>query len=152
MEPVHRPAARVVCLDADGRILLLRWRDPVDDVLIWEPPGGGVEPGESFLAAARRELAEETGLDPAPVRGPSVTVPRDFRWKGRQFTGPEEFFLARYPTAQPELDRAALTDDERETLAGHAWLTPAELAALPGVQPPDLPAIIRRLGTPPATA
>ena len=152
MDPVHRPAARVVCLDADGRVLLLRWRDPVDDVLIWEPPGGGVEPGESFLAAARRELAEETGLDPAPVRGPSVTVPRDFRWKGQHFTGPEEFFLARYATARPGLDRAALMDDEREALVGHAWLTPAELAALPGLEPPDLPAIIRRLGTPPATA
>jgi 8-oxo-dGTP pyrophosphatase MutT (NUDIX family) len=152
MDPAHRPAARVVCLDADGRILLLRWHDPVDDVLVWEPPGGGVEPGETFLAAARRELAEETGLDPTPVRGPSVTVQRDFRWKGRHYTGPEEFFLARYPAARPALDRTGLMPDEQEILTGHAWLTPAELAALPGVEPPDLPAIIRRLGTPPATA
>jgi 8-oxo-dGTP pyrophosphatase MutT (NUDIX family) len=152
MDPTHRSAARVVCLDADGRILLLRWRDPVSGELVWEPPGGGVEPGESFLAAARRELAEETGLDPAAVRGPSVTVQRDFHWNGRHFAGPEEFFLARYPVARPELGRAGLMPDEREILTGHAWLTAAELIALPGLQPPELPAVIQRLGTPPATA
>jgi 8-oxo-dGTP pyrophosphatase MutT (NUDIX family) len=152
MDPIHRRAARVVCLDADGRVLLLRWHDPVDGTLVWEPPGGGVEPGESFLAAARRELTEETGLDPSPVREPALTVQRHFRWKGQLFTGPEEFFLARYPTAEPELTRAGLMPDEQEILTGHAWLTPAELAALPGLQPPELLEIIRRLGTPPATA
>jgi 8-oxo-dGTP pyrophosphatase MutT (NUDIX family) len=147
MDAIHRSAARVVCLDAGGRILLLRWRDPVDGHLVWEPPGGGVEPGETFLAAARRELAEETGLDPAAVREPSVTVQRDSLWKGRRFTGPEEFFLARYATARPELGRAGLMPDEQDTLTGHAWLTPAEVAALPGLEPPDLPAVIRRLET-----
>ncbi|MFI7545412.1 NUDIX hydrolase [Actinoplanes sp. NPDC049599] len=152
MAPVHRPAARVVCLDADDRVLLLCWRDPVEQNLVWEPPGGGVEPGESFLAAARRELAEETGLDPAAVRGPSVTVDRDTRWRGRRLVGPEAFFLARYDTARPALGRAGLLPDEQQTLTGYAWLTPAELATLPGLQPPELPAVIRRLGTPPATA
>ena len=152
MSPIHRPAARVVCLDADGRILLMCWRDPVDGHLVWEPPGGGVEPGETFLVAARRELAEETGLDPAAVQERSVTVQRDFRWKGRRFVGPEEFFLARYAEPRPALSRDALMPDEQRALAGHAWLTPDELAGLPGLEPPGLPEVIRRLGTPPATA
>ncbi|MGN6793939.1 MAG: NUDIX domain-containing protein, partial [Streptosporangiaceae bacterium] len=54
--PRHRPAARVLCLDQQGRVLLLRWRDPVDRTVLWEPPGGGIEPGESPITAARREL------------------------------------------------------------------------------------------------
>jgi 8-oxo-dGTP pyrophosphatase MutT (NUDIX family) len=29
---------------------------------IWRPPGGGVKPGEEFVAAVRREAFEETGL------------------------------------------------------------------------------------------
>lgn len=145
MDPTHRPAARVVCLDSAGRVLLLRWHDPADGHVVWEPPGGGVEPGESFLDTARRELAEETGLDPAAVREPSVTVHRDVCWNGRRYLGPEEFFLARFDGPRPALDRAGLLPDERRNLAGHAWLTPAELAGLPGLEPPELAGIIRRL-------
>ena len=63
MESLHRPAVRVICLDADGRVLLMHWRDPHDGSRLWEPPGGGIDPGETPLQAARRELAEETGLD-----------------------------------------------------------------------------------------
>jgi 8-oxo-dGTP pyrophosphatase MutT (NUDIX family) len=59
---VLRPAVRVVCLDQRQRLLLLRWRDPADGSYVWEPPGGGVEPGEQPIDAARRELQEETGL------------------------------------------------------------------------------------------
>ncbi|WP_323375897.1 NUDIX hydrolase [Streptomyces alkaliterrae] len=63
MGAVDRPAARVICLDADYRLLLLHWRDPKEGTWLWEPPGGGLEPGETPLTAARRELVEETGLD-----------------------------------------------------------------------------------------
>jgi 8-oxo-dGTP pyrophosphatase MutT (NUDIX family) len=141
----HRPAARVVCLDADGRVLLMHWRDPLDGHDVWEPPGGGLDPGEDHLQAACRELAEETGLDPAAVRDRSVVVERDFVWKGRRFTGPERFFLARFGVARPALGRDGLLPDEREQLAGHAWVAVGDLAGLAGLDPPDLAEIIRRL-------
>ncbi|MEV4640175.1 NUDIX domain-containing protein [Actinoplanes sp. NPDC049548] len=143
--PTHRPAARIVCLDADGRVLLLHWRDPHDGHDVWEPPGGGLDPGENHLQAARRELAEETGLDPAAVLDHSVEVERDFVWKGRHFAGPERFFLARFPDARPALARDGLLADEQQELAGHAWVAIADLAGLPGLDPPDLPQIIARL-------
>lgn len=47
-------------LDGD-RVLLVQRRNPPDAGL-WGFPGGHVEPGETALAAAARELAEETGV------------------------------------------------------------------------------------------
>ena len=145
MDATHRPAARVVCLDADGRVLLMHWVDPIDGHDVWEPPGGGLDPGETHLQAARRELAEETGLDPAAVLDRSVVVERDFVWKGRRFIGPEHFFLARFGTARPSLRRDGLMPDEQDILAGHGWWDLAELPGLAGLDPADLPAIIGRL-------
>jgi 8-oxo-dGTP pyrophosphatase MutT (NUDIX family) len=52
----------IVAIREDGQIALVgQWRY-VHDRYSVEIPTGGSEPGETPLAAARRELAEETGL------------------------------------------------------------------------------------------
>lgn len=58
---VHAGAVAVLALLDDGRAVLVRQhRHPVDRVLL-ELPAGRLEPGESTLACAQRELLEETG-------------------------------------------------------------------------------------------
>lgn len=59
-----RLAALAVTLRGD-QVLLARRRNPPDAGL-WGFPGGHVEPGETALAAAVRELAEETGVIATP--------------------------------------------------------------------------------------
>jgi ADP-ribose pyrophosphatase len=57
----HPGAVAIVAIDGDGRIVLVRqWRHAVGRAL-WEIPAGTLIPGEEPGAAARRELAEETG-------------------------------------------------------------------------------------------
>lgn len=59
---VHGPSVAIVAVDEDGRVTLVRQaREPARRRLL-ELPAGGVAAGETPLDAARRELAEETGL------------------------------------------------------------------------------------------
>ncbi|MFJ9350944.1 NUDIX hydrolase [Streptomyces sp. NPDC101237] len=146
MNTTHRPAARVICLDAAHRLLLLRWRDPFDGARLWEPPGGGIEAGETPLAAARRELAEETGLDPAAVRDGSVPVDRDVRWNGKRYIGTEHFFVAQFADERPSLVRTGLLPDEQANLDTHLWIAWSDLSTLSDpVEPPQLLAVLGTL-------
>jgi 8-oxo-dGTP pyrophosphatase MutT (NUDIX family) len=58
--PVWRPTARILVADPEGRVLLFSARE-ADGERWWFTPGGGVHRGETVLAAAVRELFEETG-------------------------------------------------------------------------------------------
>lgn len=142
---IDRHAVRVVCLDAAGRVLLMRWRDPVSGSMLWEPPGGGVDPGEDDLTAARRELVEETGLDPAAVAPGGVPVPRDVVWAGKRFTGTETFFLARFEVQEPVLDGAGRLDYENEQLVETRWTRLEDLAGLERLEPPRLAEVVAAL-------
>jgi 8-oxo-dGTP pyrophosphatase MutT (NUDIX family) len=146
MGSVHRPAVRVICFDDDGRVLLMHWEDPVSGARLWEPPGGGIDPGETPLETARRELAEETGLDPSAIGDHFVDVQRDTVWKGTRFVGAEQFFTARFPGSRPPVVRDGLLPYEQSELLTHAWVHPADFAELPGrLEPPSLPELVARL-------
>ncbi len=54
-----RIAAYAVVTDDDDRILLAHWNE--GRRAAWTMPGGGLEPGEDPVHAARREVREETG-------------------------------------------------------------------------------------------
>jgi ADP-ribose diphosphatase len=61
-ELVVHPGSVVVmpCL-ADGSVILVRQFRYAAQRILWEMVAGSLKPGEAVLAAARRELAEETG-------------------------------------------------------------------------------------------
>jgi len=65
----HRSSA-IVVLSTDGRLLVHRRADTKDLLPGWWDVcvGGVVTAGESYLGAARRELAEEIGVTDVPLR------------------------------------------------------------------------------------
>ncbi len=69
----RRQAARVVVLDRERRVLLIKSRDPANPLGPgwWEIPGGGMDPSETSAETAARELQEEAGLLSAEI-GPVV--------------------------------------------------------------------------------
>lgn len=153
--PVARRAARVLCLDPDGALLLVGGTDPARPhaPAVWLPPGGGVTAGESAEAAARRELFEETGLWLDDV-GPAVTGRTvEFDFAGRRFRQRETWFAVRVARFEPR--PTAWTRWERRSLVGTTWWRPGDPP--PGPVPDDvvrlglgahrdLPATPRRVG------
>lgn len=128
-----RPTARLLVIDDRRRLLLFHIHDlrPAHVAfpgmaVYWVTPGGGVDPGESFAQAARRELWEETGIAVAEV-GPCV-------WHYERLIDgdqglvllQEQYFLVEVPATA--VHREHMLPYERDTHRDHRWWSGAELA------------------------
>ncbi len=144
-----RLSSRLLVVSA-GRVLLLRARDPAEpDTGEWlEVPGGGVEPGESTAAAARRETAEETGY-----RVPAAAVGEarwhgetTYRWLGRRHWARTVMHLAVLP-GPPERGATARLPEEVATFLECRWVPLEDVLAgrgrfFPDTLPADLPRLL----------
>lgn len=135
-----RPAARILLVDAQDRVLMFRFT-PDDRPPLWCTPGGAVDPGESYEAAARRELWEEVGLD--LDCGPEVArrTAEFLTFEGVEVIADERYF--RVDIDRHEVRAGALTPLELRVLAGWRWFDVHELADWPEtIYPADLAAML----------
>lgn len=121
-----RRAARVVLLDPQDRVLLMRYDDGPPNGCHWATPGGGLEPGETYEQAALRELAEETGWTDIELLGEIHRRGHTMEWAGQIVYQAERLFLAR--TDQPARQITGVDAmHESDGIAAWRWWSVAEL-------------------------
>lgn len=112
-------------VDADRRVLIAQRPAGKSLAGLWEFPGGKIEPGETFMDAAIRELAEET-----TVRAEARQALDAFDVIVRDESGALKFHyvlvavLCRYIDGAPQAG-----DDVHEA----GWFAPADIATQPEI-------------------
>ncbi len=113
------PHATVACIvEHDGKFLLVE--EMADGKRVFNQPAGHLEPGETFVEAARRETLEETGweVEPEALLGLYTYYAPSNGQTYHRFC-----FIARALRQQPD---ASLDDG----IIGPHWLTRSEIGAL----------------------
>lgn len=134
-----REVARIVVLDSKGSILLVRYEQGGSSW--WVPPGGSLEPGEDYRAAARRELIEETGIT-AEI-GEELWERRfDFSMPTETVHQIERYYLVRVNEAAPGVHNSSPED-----IVEHRWWSDQELGTTAEtIYPEGLPESLRKVG------
>lgn len=132
----YRPCVGVMLVNADGKVFVGRRIDNKEGDW-WQMPQGGVDEGEDLVAAALRELAEETGARAEhvsilkrmeePVR---YDLPEELMGKlwGGKYRGQEQvWFLARFGGNDADIDLEAHDPPE---FCDWKWVEPEQLPEL----------------------
>ncbi len=148
----RREAARALIVEPAGRALLMQYAGGLSPHFLalghhhfWATPGGALKEGESFEAALRRELREETGLLIGPDLGPVVAT-REFPMElGDDWhQAVERYFLVRTEEFAPAPQ--SLTIEEKTHLLGWRWWSAEEIAASHElIFPEGLDALLRKV-------
>jgi len=127
----YRSGVGIILLDRRGRVFVGRRIDTVAEA--WQLPQGGIDTGETPLQAARRELAEETGVTSAELLAESADwytydLPAELIgkvWGGRYRGQRQKWFVFRFTGADDEIDIAT----EHPEFNGWKWIAIDDLPA-----------------------
>ena len=106
----YRPCVGLLLIDPAKRLFIGERRGPLLDA--WQMPQGGIDPGETPLDAARRELREEVGTDRVELLAESrhwyaYDLPPELRpahWRGRYRGQSQKWFAFRFTGSDADID------------------------------------------------
>jgi putative (di)nucleoside polyphosphate hydrolase len=128
----YRPGVGLLLIGPDRRLFLGERTGPLQNA--WQMPQGGIDPGESPLEAARRELLEEVGTDRAELLAESrrwyvYDLPPELtpdHWGGRYRGQSQRWFAFRFTGSDADIDLEA----HHAEFARWRWATPDEALRL----------------------
>ncbi len=126
----YRAGVGVMLLNGDGKVFTGQRLD--SKLEAWQMPQGGIDPGETPVETAFRELAEETGVTKAEVVAEAkdwlyYDLPDDLIgtiWKGRFAGQRQKWFAMRFLGTDADIDIATAHPEFRSW----RWSTLDELA------------------------
>ncbi|HEX9032677.1 MAG TPA: NUDIX domain-containing protein [Streptosporangiaceae bacterium] len=138
-----RHAGRVILLDPDGRVLLMRYDDGPPNGIHWSTPGGGLDQGEDYAAGAARELAEETGWTDITLQGEIFRRSHVMEHAEMIVRQVERFYLARTGVPRREILGVDAMHDS-DGIAAWRWWSAEELeATAETIWPAELATLVR---------
>ena len=121
----YRKNVGIVVADKEGKVLMCARADQED--LQWQFPQGGIENGEDIIAAAKRELYEETGISSVRlVKVMPTTLRYDFpksakKRYGGLYKGQEQTWVLFYFYGQDD-EINFLTNPEEIEFKSFEWV------------------------------
>ena len=129
----HRETARVMLIDEQNRIFLLKTHfDPeVGLPPRWLTPGGGIDQGETTLQTAVRELLEETGLkiEPENLGEPVLVASGRWDWADGLNYHTYKDTIYEHQVSSFEPDTSGFIQDEHRDILEFRWWSIEELLA-----------------------
>ena len=124
-----RNGVGIVVLNKENKVFVGKRRDnPADR---WQMPQGGVDKGESYLAAMRRELLEETSIKSIKIlkeidRFFEYELPSDLIgviWKGRFRGQKQKWYITKFFGEEKEINLKT----KHQEFVEWKWILPNEL-------------------------
>lgn len=130
--PNYRPCVGIVLINKAGLVFIGERRGVNGDS--WQMPQGGIDDGEQPLAAAKRELLEETGVEQIEFLAECdqwhcYDIPEAWRpghWKGRYAGQCQRWFAFRFSGEDSHIDLDAYEPE----FSLWRWAKPEEVVTL----------------------